>query len=233
MKFVFSSGEKFLCSLLLCSLLIVSTMATIPWLIKKLDDSWKLYLSRKEKRYLPLLVLLNGTVIAGLNRNSMENLLLSVFAGCLLFACITDVHFYQVYQITWWIGGAAGVGLLFLQMYSTFGQEYLNFTRIYLHTEVADWGKCLLSLVLYGVLQEYFFCKMYGRADCHGFLVCAVVECALGGTLKTYLFQMLLAIAFLTLVQLFHKNINRKGNLITPVPFLPYITLSFWVVICH
>lgn len=196
---------------ILNSLPVMSTAAGIGLLVQKLDDTWKLHLSRREKRYLPLLIVFNGMAIAGLKLSGAESMLLSVFGGSLLFACITDVRFYQVYQITWWIGGAAGAVLLFLQVCTASGEI------------------CLLPLVLYGVIQESFFCKMYGRADCHGFLACAVVECAFGGTWKEYLIQMLIAIVLLAVVQLFHKNISR-GKLIIPVPFLPYITLSFWTV---
>ena len=42
---------------------------------------------------------------------------------------------------------------------------------------------------------------------------------------------MLLALFLLIVVQAMQKNIRNDGNLIEAVPFLPYITVSFWLVL--
>ena len=138
-----------------------------------------------------------------------EALLLAVFAGCLLFACLTDVKECYVYQFVWWLAGAAG-GILLL-----------------LH-----WQKVsLISLLVYLLLQEFFFAGCYGRADCHAFAVSAVILCALGGGMTAYWLHMLLAFVCLGVVQMFAHNVNRKGQLKRAVAFLPYITLGFWVLL--
>ncbi len=151
------------------------------------------------------------------SKDEADGILLSIVAGCLLFACLTDSKNYEVFQFTWWIGGAAG-GILLCRsvtMYRTW-----------------VWNKeCLLSLAIYIFLQEMLFAKMYGRADCHAFVVCAVVECAFGMKLREYLWQMLFAFGGLAVVQAFRHNINRKGNLKEPVAFLPYVTFSFWTIL--
>lgn len=42
--------------------------------------------------------------------------------------------------------------------------------------------------------------------------------------------HMLLAVILLTVVQLFHGNVTLDGRLRVPQPFIPYITVSFWMV---
>ena len=88
-----------------------------------------------------------------------------------------------------------------------------------------------LELFLFILLQEVGFAKLYGRADCHAFVACAMLERALGMGMKEYLTHMLLAYIFLAIVQGAKRNIGRDGNLKKPIPFLPYITVSFWVLI--
>lgn len=141
--------------------------------------------------------------------STWEALLLAVFAGCLLFACLTDIKECYVYQFVWWLAGAAG-GILLL-----------------LHWRKAS----LISLLVYFLLQEFFFRRCYGRADCHAFAVSAVMLCALGGGMTAYWMHMLLAFACLGVVQMSSHNVTRKGQLKRAVPFLPYITLGFWVLL--
>lgn len=138
-------------------------------------------------------------------------ILMSILAGSLLMACVTDCQNCLVYHFVWWVGGIAGMGLLFLS------DEEL-------------WGAGA-SLLVFGLLQEKMFSRMYGRADCHAFLVCAFAECAMGLRMKEYLLHMLLALLLLIVVQAMQKNIRNDGNLIEAVPFLPYITVSFWLVL--
>lgn len=159
---------------------------------------------------------INAFVIALIPcRNGMIELLMAVFGGCLLLACITDYKTCEVYQFTWWIAGTAGLIILV---------QYLMLNE----AEKPD----LLMLLVYCLLQEFFFCKFYGRADCHAFAVCAMVAYGIGMDLMDCLIHMLLAFSGLALVQLFCRNINRKGNLKRPVAFLPYITIAFWINLC-
>ncbi|MCM1056586.1 MAG: hypothetical protein NC517_03130 [Firmicutes bacterium] len=144
----------------------------------------------------------------------MSGVLWSVFAGCLLFACITDCRSREVYNVTWWVAGAAA-GMLLL-------------------TErgwLAAGG--IPELGFFILLQLTLFTKMYGRADCYAFSVCAVAETAAGLSLTGYLLHMLLSFMLLAFVQALRHNIGRGGNLRQPVPFLPYITLAFWALLWY
>lgn len=140
-----------------------------------------------------------------------ERILLCVVAGCLLFACMTDSKTCEVFQFTWWPAAMAGVAL-------------------WLSRGSVEW-KMAVSLLCYAVLQELFFGRYYGRADCHGFVLCALVGTRFEWDMVDYLLHMLAAFAGLALVQVARHNIARNGNLKRPVAFLPYITFSFWVLL--
>lgn len=129
-----------------------------------------------------------------------------IVAACLLGACVMDVETRVVYNYVWWISGTAGAVAMLLS-----GNN--------------QWVPVLLFILL----QELFFAKMYGRADCHGFAVCALAEGAFGMGLKEYLLHMLLAFFLLGVVQFLKHNVGKNGNLKNPVPFLPYITSAFWI----
>ena len=128
---------------------------------------------------------------------------------CLAYACITDVKTCLVYNVTWWIAGASAC-LLYPVGAKLPGKEQL------------------IELIIFLILQWKLFSGWYGKADCYAFSVCAVAGGSLGFGLLEYLIHMLGAFAILALVQGMRRNINRRGNLKHPVPFLPYITLAFW-----
>lgn len=137
-----------------------------------------------------------------------------IIAVCLLFACITDCRSREVYNVTWWAAGMAA-GMLLLR------------ERDRLDAEI------LLELAFFILLQLVLFTKMYGRADCYAFSVCAVAEAAAGLSLAGYFVHMLLSFILLAFVQALRHNIGRGGNLRQPVPFLPYITLAFWALLWY
>ncbi|MCR5754224.1 MAG: hypothetical protein K6G30_05345, partial [Acetatifactor sp.] len=85
----------------------------------------------------------------------------------------------------------------------------------------------ILQLVIVILLQEFWFCRFYGRADCHAFSYCAILETTFGCGMMGYLMQMSIAFLLLFFVQLCRRNINMHGNLKNPVAFLPYISISF------
>ena len=141
-----------------------------------------------------------------MNEGMLLGILFSVLASCLIMACITDLKYCMVYNYVWWIGGGGILGwLLFIE------------------------NAHLREVLVFALLQELFFCHMYGKADCHAFVVCSLAMTTLGLGLREYLIHMLLAFGVLAVVQAVHKNINKKGNLKAAVPFLPYITITFWI----
>lgn len=93
--------------------------------------------------------------------------------------------------------------------------------------------ECVAGLGLFVLLQLKLFSKMYGRADCYAFCVCALAEAAAGLGIVEFLIHMLAAFCLLAVIQGIHRNIDRRGNLKQPVPFLPYITLAFWTLLWY
>lgn len=140
----------------------------------------------------------------------MSAVLWAVIAGCFLFACVMDCRTCEVYNITWWVSGTAAVLLMFL----------------------GDWeyARILPQLCFFCLIQLLVFTRMYGRADCYAFCVCAMAEASAGKGLFEFLLQMLLAISVLAVVQIFRGNVDARGKLKQPVPFLPYITLAFAMI---
>lgn len=134
-----------------------------------------------------------------------------LLVGCLFFACITDCISRRVYNFTWWIGAVAAGWLLWRRLW-----------------EGRLPGELLADLSLFFLLQLSLFCRMYGRADCYAFCVCAMAEASLGMGLSGYLVHMLLSVVFLLPIQLLKGNIGSSGNLKKPVAFLPYIAAAFW-----
>lgn len=144
----------------------------------------------------------------------MSRMLWGIIAVCLLFACITDCRSREVYNVTWWAAGAAAILLIFGE------RDKLG-------------AGVFFELGLFILLQLKLFTKMYGRADCYAFSVCAVAETAAGLSLAGYFLHMLLSFILLAFVQALRHNIGRGGNLRQPVPFLPYITLAFWTLLWY
>lgn len=144
----------------------------------------------------------------------MREFLWCMIAFSLLFACATDCRTCRVYNFTWWISGAAALLLLVAEKNNLCMQD-------------------VVELGLFVLLQLLFFPKVYGRADCYAFSMCAVAETAAGMGFREYLVHMLGAFSFLAVVQAFCRNIDKYGNLKHPVPFLPYIALAFWALLWY
>jgi len=127
-----------------------------------------------------------------------------------------------VFQFTWWVAAVILV-VWFMVKYVRYG---CNLVTIQPGTSILS-GLC--GLFLYILMQEFFFSRMYGRADCHGFVLCGVAQYLCGINMSGYVYHMAIAWGMLAVVQLGRKNVNRKGNLKQPVAFLPYIALAFWI----
>ena len=151
--------------------------------------------------------------------STLEQMLLGIFAGCLLLACITDLTFCQVYNFTWWLGYGTGIGIILCRL------ESVNKTP----------EMCIIisNLICFCGLQMLIFRRMYGKADGYAFMACALVEAAFGMKLVGYLWQMLWAFLISGIVQGLMRNIAKNGDLKRPVPFLPYIVFSFWGIMLY
>lgn len=147
-----------------------------------------------------------------------QRFLWAVMGGSLLLACVTDSLLRQIYNFTWWIALAAAAPLLWQYCWKSQGKD-----------EAAL--RTFSALVLFFLLQFLLFQRTYGRADCYAFCVCAVAEASQGLSMADFLRHMLYAYLLLMAVQLLRRNINKRGNLKRPVPFLPYITVSFWIAV--
>ena len=144
--------------------------------------------------------------------NVLRVILISVISGCLLFAAFMDGECQAVYNFVWIPSVLAVIGLLFV--------GWKDCT-----------GACLWEAFLLPTLQELLFAQMYGRADCHCFSICALTQAALGVPGMFSLLHMLLAYAMLVIVQAIKGNIGTDGRLVRAVAFIPYITVSFFIIL--
>jgi len=183
-------------------------LGLVRWLDKPI---WNI--SRKEYGILLVVSVGNAFLIGAKSQEPQIVIGMSVVAGCFLFACITDCKSYEVYQFIWWLAVVACIIILFSGWEK---REHILYAT-------------LPEILFFCLLQEFFFCRWYGRADCHAFTICALVSLENGTGLKNCLIQMLIAFGILAVRQFAHRNINRRGNLKKPVAFLPYITVSFWI----
>lgn len=194
---------------------ILGTVAAGLFLIGRLDQAIEL----SHRRMLSIaLAGITGSWLLRWRLGPQEifsRLFLAIILGCLLLACITDLAICQVHNFVWWFGGIAA-GLLLL-------------TEIRRKSGII--GSLLPELLVFCVIQLVLFSRLYGRADCYAFCVCAGAEAGLGFGIMGFLQHMFFAFLLLAVVQAFRKNITRKGSLKRPVPFIPYITTAFYLLL--
>ena len=132
-----------------------------------------------------------------------------LLAGGLLSAAYMDRRNCWVYNYVWWwcLPWAGILGL-------TAGGEFSG----------------IVAVLVFGMLQQLLFSRMYGKADCHAFSVCALAECGNAVGMVGFLLQMFLSVVLLTIVQLFRGNVTPRGRLREPQPFIPYIITAFFSV---
>lgn len=147
-----------------------------------------------------------------------EKFLWAVFGGSLLLASLTDSLLCQVYNFTWWISLAAVFGLFCCRLDMLMENDF-------------PFLDALGEMMLFGGLQLLLRGRIYGCADSYAFCVCALSEMTLGISGPGFLTHMLFAYFLLFPVQVMRRNIDCKGNLRKPVPFLPYITAAFWITL--
>ena len=188
----------------------MGTIAAGLWLIGRLEQRIR---PGKRERAVVFAACILGDVLSSLISGQGEfltRLSLSLLIGCLLLACITDIAICQVYNFVWWISGAA-VAVLFT------GRRL---------EASAVW-----EIMLFVVVQLALFARMYGKADCYAFCVCAIAEAGLGFGPAGFLMHMLVSFLLLAAVQALRGNIGSGGRLKRPVPFLPYITAGFYLML--
>lgn len=137
---------------------------------------------------------------------------LLLFTNGLLVACIMDIKEQMVYRFLWLISGVGSVLLLG--------------GRVYADGMQTEW---MMELLFFIALQQLWFKRFYGRADCHAYCVCAVAMNAFGLVLIDYVMHMLITFVGLAVVQFLRRNVGCGGRLKKPVALIPYITIAFWV----
>lgn len=146
-----------------------------------------------------------------------SRLFLALVMGCMLLACVTDVVMYQVYDFVWWLSGAVSAMLLW--------------ARLWVTNDIWNGLEILFGLTTFWLVQLWVFGRLYGKADCYAFCVCAAVETGLGMGLELIVSHMVFSFGILVLIQFICKNITLQGNLKKPVAFIPYITAGFYLLL--
>ena len=194
-------------------MVMLGTVAAGLSLAKRFDKTIKLD-RRTITGVIWLTILADGLLRWAYGREALfSRLLLSVVLGCLLFASITDLVMCQAYNFVWWISGMAAVVLLW--------QRWKDAGTI----------TGLSGLLLFCALQLFLCIRLYGRADGYAFCVCAGAQTGLGMGMEAYFMHMTVAFILLITVQAFRKNIGSRGRLRKPVPFLPYVTIGFFIML--
>lgn len=158
---------------------------------------------------------------SGLLMQGGQGILCSLLAGGLLAAACMDAEKCYVYNYVWW-WCLLWIGILLgLSMIVSGDDSLRGITDSSIIRQAA-------AVVLFVLLQQLLFAKMYGRADCHAFSVCALAGCIWQGELIWFLIHMLLAVISLAVVQLVGGNVAWNGKLRVPKPFIPYIVVTFW-----
>ena len=130
------------------------------------------------------------------------------FSGSLYFACMTDIYLHEAYDICWYVNALAAMMIWIVTP--------PNIVQ-------------LSGIGLFFLIQEIIFAKLYGKADCHAFCTCAMFGSGFGMEAENYFRHMVLSYIFLIVHQFWSRNIGKNGRLKVPVPFLPYITIAFFV----
>lgn len=191
-------------------LVLIKGILAVFYRVGRLDAEWHQELERQDGFWagagLPVLLIM-------ISRKDcmLEELCLVVLAACLWMACVMDLRNQSIYNYVWIPALAGGILCLY-------------------RGRAAGSREQLFWLLGYILLQECFFAGMYGRADCHGFVVCAVCEAGIGIPLVGIVLHMAFTFLLLAVVQGCRHNIASNGNLKTPVPLLPYLTAAFWLL---
>lgn len=194
---------------------IFVTLGILFWIGSR-DEDWDLCLPPWAYAALTAAAGLNSFCILLLgNTLFWTDLMLGWMAGSLTAAVLMDLWDRMIYRYVWWSAGAAAGCIWLLRVYEgrPGGMTY----------------SVLIQLMGYILIQQIWFGKLYGRADCHAFSVCAAGMAAYGLNFADYVIHMSLAYLGLTAVQFIAGNVASGGRLKEPVPFVPYIVAAFWL----
>ena len=129
---------------------------------------------------------------------------------CLTAASVEDMITHKVADFIWWICASACLFIL---------------PALWPAPELWDFFECLFAIFI----QEHIMSRFYGRADSHAFSCCAVFFIFFGAGLEGHVLHMFLSLILLSVHQLIRHNIGNRGKLISPVPFIPYISIAFLI----
>ena len=141
-----------------------------------------------------------------------------ICGACLLTASIYDQKTHFVPDLIWWI---MAVDSLFIPAMISSGTVWPPEMSWGFHPESAF--DCLAVIAV----QEKIMSRYYGRADSHAFSCCELFFFFLGYPMAGAVCHMSLSLAMLSFVQFIRRNIRKDLKLKKPVPFVPYISLSF------
>ena len=147
---------------------------------------------------------------------------LAGFIVCLLAASLWDIRSHSVPDLIWWIA-ALDIVLLICMRYGP-GDVRSGYS-------VMTASRLMIEALFVIFIQERVMSRYYGRADSHAFSCCALFFAACGSCLEAHIIHMSISLILLTLVQSFRKNISKGIKLKVSVPFIPYISVSFVVMV--
>lgn len=207
---------------ILCT--IKASVAGLFWIGSR-DAEWDMCLPLWADAVLALICGINSLCILLIGNSCfLKDLLLGWLAGSLIAAAVMDLWNQMVYRFVWWSAGAAMIVIWFLRSYTErMAGESTGQIVFYII------GQVFPGLVLYIIVQQAVFGRLYGRADCHAFSICAVGMAVLGMSFEDFVIHMTLAYLGLTVVQFLSGNVAGGGRLKRPVPFIPYIVAAFWL----
>ena len=164
-------------------------------------------------------------VLCGMGSKAVvsEGILLSLLAGGLLAAAYMDAEKCWVYNYVWWWCLLSEILLFIVRIWKCGG---MSATDVPGNLFIRQLG----SFIIFVMLQHFLFEKMYGKADCYAFCICALAESIYGGGLFLFLLHMLIAVMLMAIVQIYRKNLMWNGKLRKPGAFIPYIVVAFWII---
>lgn len=188
-----------------CSYLVIRVMM-------KIDPEHGMYFSKKHKLLLVLGSVASALVCKFLVKEEMS----------LLFAGWIGVHIYFMI--------ASMTDSMTCKVYDVFQYPALV-SALLLVIEKIPAPQAGVSILVFALLQYFVFMRFFGAADGMAFLIASLAEASLGYDITMYLLHMIVAYLLLCAAQLIRKNVGKDMKLKVPVPFLPYIMISFWWIL--